>query len=206
MGYIKDYEGGTIMECQLVEKVTYLNVANIIAKQRWSVFHKIQEMTTSTSVIYPGITDIATKLPLDPQHIPGLVEAGWVKEQLTSYSKCNLSSNKPLPRQRGPLYIFMKKVVSDMRESTHAWPFIEPVAGVADYYDVIKDPMDLRTLDENVDNDKYSTSNEFAKGAQLIFSNCRAYNSDGSNYVKWYIYVNSALTSWKGTLGSGSKF
>lgn len=34
MGYIKDYEGGTIMECCMVDKVTYLDAASIISKQR----------------------------------------------------------------------------------------------------------------------------------------------------------------------------
>ena len=35
MGYIKDYEGGTLMECSMVDKVKYLEVANIISSQRW---------------------------------------------------------------------------------------------------------------------------------------------------------------------------
>ena len=35
MGYIKDYEGGTIMQCTMVDKVKYLDVANLISAQRW---------------------------------------------------------------------------------------------------------------------------------------------------------------------------
>ncbi|KAI7818058.1 hypothetical protein BX661DRAFT_195018 [Kickxella alabastrina] len=34
MGYIKDYEGGTLMQCSMVPKVEYLKVKDILAKQR----------------------------------------------------------------------------------------------------------------------------------------------------------------------------
>ncbi|KAJ2486024.1 histone acetyltransferase [Coemansia sp. RSA 2320] len=34
MGYIKDYEGGTLMQCSMVEKVEYLKVKEILNKQR----------------------------------------------------------------------------------------------------------------------------------------------------------------------------
>ncbi|KAJ2350024.1 histone acetyltransferase, partial [Coemansia sp. RSA 2618] len=34
MGYIKDYEGGTLMQCSMVPKVEYLKIKEILAKQR----------------------------------------------------------------------------------------------------------------------------------------------------------------------------
>ncbi|KAJ2338994.1 histone acetyltransferase, partial [Coemansia sp. RSA 2671] len=34
MGYIKDYEGGTLMQCSMVEKVEYLKVKEILNRQR----------------------------------------------------------------------------------------------------------------------------------------------------------------------------
>jgi hypothetical protein len=34
MGYIKDYEGGTIMQCKMLDKVNYLDVVNIILSHR----------------------------------------------------------------------------------------------------------------------------------------------------------------------------
>ncbi len=37
----------------------------------------------------------------------------------------------------------MLHIVEEMQNYTHAWPFLEPVSieDVADYYDIIKDPM-----------------------------------------------------------------
>ncbi|KAJ1772274.1 histone acetyltransferase, partial [Coemansia sp. RSA 2523] len=47
MGYIKDYEGGTLMQCSMVPKVEYLKVKDILAKQREAVLEKIQAKTRS---------------------------------------------------------------------------------------------------------------------------------------------------------------
>ena len=89
----------------------------------------------------------------------------------------------------------MKKMVNELQENNNAWPFIEPVSGVADYYEVIKEPMgffiiiiDLRTLEEHVEADKYTTTDQFYKDVDLIYTNCRTYNADGSAYVKWYSF------------------
>ncbi len=44
-------------------------------------------------------------------------------------------------RPKGPLYKLLKKIVLEMREHQQAWPFLEPVSGVPDYYNIIKNPM-----------------------------------------------------------------
>lgn len=53
-GYIKDYEGGTIMECALLPKVNYLEVRDIVARQREAVMTKIREISKS-HIVYSGI-------------------------------------------------------------------------------------------------------------------------------------------------------
>ncbi|KAI8901151.1 hypothetical protein BC833DRAFT_536072 [Globomyces pollinis-pini] len=176
MGYIKDYEGGTIMQCTMIEKMKYLDSATIVAAQRWAVFKKIKEATLNSAKVYKGI-DFGVSGSLDPNLVPGLRDAGWVPN-------AGLMSHRPTPRHRGPLYIFMKKLLDELHESTHSWPFVEPVAGVPDYYDVIKNPMDLRTLAENIESNKYQTVEEFTNDVNLIWTNCRLYNQDGSTYVK----------------------
>jgi histone acetyltransferase len=190
MGYIKDYEGGTIMQCTMIDKVKYLDHVSIIAAQRWAVFKKISDHTNSKKV-YPGLVWKEGQETMDPSEIPGLEEAGWIPN-------ATHLAHRPAPRQRGPLYIFMQKVLAEMHENTHSWPFVEPVAGVADYYDVIKNPMDLRTMGENLEANKYNTVEEFVNDINLIWNNCRIYNQDGSTYVKWYYMLTSAnkLEKW----------
>ena len=62
------------------------------------------------------------------------------------------------------------------KHQQYAWPFYQPVdvkaLGLHDYYEVIKKPMDLSTVQKNMDNDIYKTKDEFADDVRLIFSNC----------------------------------
>lgn len=73
-GYIKDYEGGTIMQCTMLPKVDYTQTRDIIAMQREAILEKIRERSRS-HIVYPGIDpDTWDKFngPLDPKQIPGL--------------------------------------------------------------------------------------------------------------------------------------
>lgn len=76
-----------------------------------------------------------------------------------------------------------KQVLKEVMQKKHqqyAWPFYQPVdvkaLGLHDYYEVIKKPMDLSTIQKNIDNDIYKTKDEFADDVRLIFSNCFTYN------------------------------
>ena len=70
------------------------------------------------------------------------------------------------------------------QDHNSSWPFAQPVGGVPDYYDVIKEPMDLKTLEDKVEADAYTSLDEFVKDTNKIFNNCRVYNEDGTTYVK----------------------
>ena len=58
--------------------------------------------------------------------------------------------------------------------------FLEPVETTyfPEYLNVIKKPMDLRTLKENLEAGKYMTKEEFYTDTQLIFDNAIAFNKD----------------------------
>lgn len=58
--------------------------------------------------------------------------------------------------------------------------FLEPVETTyfPEYLNVIKKPMDLRTLKENLEAGKYTRKEEFYADAQLIFDNAIAFNKD----------------------------
>ena len=65
--------------------------------------------------------------------------------------------------------------------------FLEPVDPTyfPDYLNVIKKPMDLRTLKENLEGGKYTTKEEFYADTQLIFDNAITFNKgrDDSKFV-----------------------
>jgi histone acetyltransferase len=79
-GYIKDYEGGTIMQCTMLPKVDYLNTQELIARQREAVLDKIREMSKS-HIVYPGLPQFQVSneffKPVTPQDVPGLSQRSF---------------------------------------------------------------------------------------------------------------------------------
>lgn len=49
-----------------------------------------------------------------------------------------------------------------------------------DYYKVILEPMDVRTIDHSIRSDKYTTEDEMVEDMKLMFRNARHYNEEGS--------------------------
>lgn len=49
-----------------------------------------------------------------------------------------------------------------------------------DYYKVILEPMDLRTIEHNIRSDKYMTEYAMVEDMKLMFRNARHYNEEGS--------------------------
>ncbi|OQV16625.1 putative Homeotic protein female sterile [Hypsibius exemplaris] len=98
------------------------------------------------------------------------------------------------PRSKGPMSEPMRQCSSILRElmgakhSGIAWPFYKPVdvqgLGLTDYYQVIKQPMDMGTVKDRMDRREYNTPAEFARDMRLIFTNCSKYNSSESDVVK----------------------
>ncbi len=74
-GYIKDYEGGTIMQCTMLLKVDYLNKPALLTKQKEAILTKIKELSRSHKV-YPGLPQFQPSQPegvvVDPRDVPGL--------------------------------------------------------------------------------------------------------------------------------------
>lgn len=176
MGYIKDYEGGTIMQCSMLPKIRYLEAPRMLVKQKEAVMAKIRAISKS-HVIHPppavwknGITEI------DPMSIPAIKASGW------SPSMDELSRQ---PRH-GPNYNALLHLLNDMQNHTSAWPFAQPVnrEEVPDYYEVIKEPMDLSTMEDRLQQDMYPRPEDFIKDAKLVFDNCRKYNNETTPYAK----------------------
>lgn len=47
MGYIKDYEGGTLMQCSMVPRVRHLEVDRMLLKQKEATLAKIRALSKS---------------------------------------------------------------------------------------------------------------------------------------------------------------
>lgn len=213
VGYIKDYEGGTLMQCSMVPRVKYLEVQDMLAAQKEAVLAKIRSISRS-HVVHKGLAamhdrdrliklkglienpdgtvakperaakrdqregeeDPTATFLVDPSEVPGLKESGWTPEM-------DELSRRP---KRGPHFAVMRHILVELNGHGSAWPFVNPVNGdeVTDYYDVIKHPMDLSTMEAKLENNQYANVDELVADAQLIFDNCRSYNPASSPYAK----------------------
>ncbi|CAH9099195.1 unnamed protein product [Cuscuta epithymum] len=67
----------------------------------------------------------------------------------------------------------------------HGWVFNQPVdtvgLGLHDYYDIIKQPMDLGTVKSRLDSNWYKSPREFAEDVRLTFRNAMTYNPKGQD-------------------------
>lgn len=80
----------------------------------------------------------------------------------------------------------LSTLLTNVKQHGHAWPFIKPVNAeeVTDYYDMIKHPMDLATMERKLDNKEYQDLESFIADMTLIFNNCRLYNDESTPYFK----------------------
>ncbi|KAL0634910.1 histone acetyltransferase [Maublancomyces gigas] len=176
MGYIKDYEGGTIMQCSMIPRIRYLEAARMLAKQKEAVHAKTRAISKSHIVHAPPKAFKNGPCKIDPSSIPAIKEAGWSPEM------------DELARQpkHGPHYAQLLHLLNEMQNHQSAWPFQKPVSQdeVPDYYNVITEPMDLETMEKRLEEDAYSSPEEFIRDAKLIFNNCRRYNNESTSYWK----------------------
>ncbi len=80
-----------------------------------------------------------------------------------------------------------RNLIEKLKNHQNAWPFKEPVDSnlVPDYYNKITQPMDLQTLEKNLESGNYKNKNVFEKELRKIFSNAREYNKPGTIYYKF---------------------
>lgn len=53
-----------------------------------------------------------------------------------------------------------------------------------DYYEIISNPIDMRTIDENVKANRYASEEAMLADLRLMFANCRLYNEEGSQIYR----------------------
>ena len=132
------------------------------------------EATLMECMIHPNI---------DYLHIPEMVERqreavfARMKEVDSSHSIFSLMDAKKQ---------ILRKLLDQIRGSQHSWPFLKPVTieEAPNYYDVIKEPMDLETMGRKLDSDQYEQMDQFIRDICLICDNCRYFNRKASVYYK----------------------
>ncbi|CAH1764218.1 8295_t:CDS:2 [Entrophospora sp. SA101] len=82
---------------------------------------------------------------------------------------------------------FCRSVYQELKKKQHyayAYPFYEPVnaekLGVPEYYNIIKTPMDLSMISTKLENETYTSAEDFEVDIRLMFENCYKFNPPGT--------------------------
>jgi len=181
-GYIKDYDGGTLMECVINTKVDYLHIRDVIKQQRQFIHDKIIEHT-NVGVVYDGI-DVGRRAKVkaskvDVTKIKGVVESGWGGRAPRIVSRrCSETQDSSLNAQ-------LLRTFDQVKMHSASWPFHQPVDTdvYEDYSDFVSEPVDLLMIKHRLDKgDFYTTKAKFARDLKLMCTNCKAFNGEGSKY------------------------
>lgn len=165
VGYIKDYEGGTLMECLVYWEIGYLNAIEVLESVRNKVFKEISEEPAYGPICCtqePEINEMVDLFKKDPDF---------------------RKDSKPREKILADFFSFL---LSDLSSNASAWPFLHPVNAreVPDYYRVIKNPMDLSEMQKRALGGHYTCLKDFETDFFLIISNCYYYNGSTTQYYK----------------------
>ncbi|XP_052374989.1 nucleosome-remodeling factor subunit BPTF-like isoform X6 [Oncorhynchus keta] len=80
----------------------------------------------------------------------------------------------------------LRRILRSLQAHKMAWPFLEPVDpnDAPDYYGVIKEPMDLSTMEDKLQKRYYNKLTEFVADMTKVFDNCRYYNPNDSPFFQ----------------------
>ncbi|KAH8066625.1 histone acetyltransferase [Aureococcus anophagefferens] len=185
LGYIKDYDGGTLMEC--TRRSTTSASARCSRSSAWVIDQLEKRYEASPVYRLPGPVDATPPRP-DPRCVAlpfaiaatrgaflGLRELGYTEEMLQRFAQ---PEDKDEARSRGRAG---RALLESAKAHEAAWPFLEPVdtVEVDDYLDKIADPTDLRTMETKLDDGTYEHFRELKADLMRMFDNCRAYNGTG---------------------------
>ena len=217
--YIKDYDGGTLMEAEIDQKIDYSNLSDILKQQKDCIVrycqkflnvkrkHTYQEFelelekkglnmnlfeTTDKEKNEKDEKDDKKDIEITKELfdcIPGIKESGWTFEEY---------KNQCEKEKQGENVNFLtqcRNIINKLKNQEKSREFREPVDKnlVPDYYQTITEPMDLSTLEKGVESGKYKYKIDFEKDLRKIFNNARKYNGPTTHYYKDAIFLENFI-------------
>lgn len=89
-------------------------------------------------------------------------------------------NNPVMKKKLMAIHKYLLEYIFDGRQP--AEPFMEKPSKklYPDYYTIIQHPIDMNTIQKNIENDRYGTIDDIVGDYRLMFNNCRKYNEENS--------------------------
>ena len=157
-----------IREKRYKNREEFLNDVNIIVKN---------------SEIYNGVNHILTTVAKKMMEIC----VAKIQQKEDVIIKLEKVINPLLDEDQIAFSYILKTIVADkLKIIPESWPFHKPVnkKSVKNYYEVIKSPMDLETLESNAQNHLYKSREAFLKDVALLYENSVHFNGKDSQFTE----------------------
>lgn len=189
-GYIKDYDGGTLMECRIHPTLPFTGFQEMVRAQRGALDAQVR-LYTSGHVVHPGIGRWKEGRggPVPIESIPGVIEAGWTPAVAAGgAAPFRLALGGALVEAtRDNLQAFMESLLRRLLAEDSMGPWLAPVKEeeAPGYHAVVKDPIDLGLIGERLASRAFYISLEqFVADVCRCFNNSKLFNSSDNWYHK----------------------
>ena len=123
-------------------------------------------------------TSSSSDKPANPSEDHALLECFTV-EQVKTHIQSLKKTAKLAPNELKNICL---EVLKGLQAHEHGWVFATPVnpveLGLDDYFDIIKKPMDLSTIQKKLDAATYHSFDDFRSDVRLTFENAMKYNEE----------------------------
>ncbi|KAL4084428.1 hypothetical protein QTP88_028250 [Uroleucon formosanum] len=180
--YIKHYQGAVLMHCELNPKIIYTQLTSVTRLQKEIVKRLVEEKHMKIERHNPGLTCFSDDVRMVPiKSIPGVVDAGWTPPTTL------VTKNSRVKEGTTDIDVLakrLKKVLEYVKNTEFSEPFLKPVdKKVPCYYEIIKYPMDLSTIDKRLASGYYVSKRLFIADMRRMFTNCKTFNPEHSYWA-----------------------
>ena len=168
------------MECYVHPSIDFTRIPEMLKAQKEWILSRIALQAQSRTTVYPPLpppdsgesSTGATTTSLRGSQaaaralaIPGMEAAGWT---LADVHSALGGGGKEADKAKAALKSELLAMVRKIEEQAFAWPFREPVdtAAVPDYLTVIKEPIDLSTIEKRIRQEGQS----YYRSKQMLFA------------------------------------
>lgn len=89
-------------------------------------------------------------------------------------------ANPVMKKKLMTIHKFLLDYTIDNRQPMEPFLVLPSKKLYPDYYQIIQHPIDMNTIEKNIENDRYGTVDDIVGDYRLMFSNCRKYNEENS--------------------------